>query len=576
MSGTDLVKAGAAAVLDAVARADDWSNEMLGIGGSKDPSVYTTFSGRGLGLSDPTLEALYVEDHFAAKVIETIVRHGMRRGWDLVLPGDPKAAGEQRAAYEVLEEELDVAGQMAMGACWGRLFGGAVTWIGIADGRTPSFPVDERAVKSVDWLHNFDRRSVVVETRYQDPDHPRFQQPETFRIYPQTVSAVAALGGGSFAGGAVVHESRCIVWPGERTTDQRKLERAGWDDSVLERCWQALRQTGEDYAGKSQLLARISQFVFKIKGLGAIITAKEADFRRRMNLLDASRSRSRALVIDTEEDVVNVTQPIAGVDTLIDKSVERLAIAAGIPLTVFVGRPPTGSSGDAELETWYGEVEAWQREVLLPRHTRIARLCLLSKEGPVAGKEPETWRVQYRPLRTPKPKEAAELRKLQAETDAIEIDKGIIPPESVALARHTSTGTGDVLLDPNEVQAALKRRAELANQPPKDNAELGTVGARSSAALEVVTKVATGQVSRETGTAILVQFFRLTLVDAEAMLGPVTFTPAPPPGKDTPGPAPAPPKGEGAGAPQGLPGFNAGGDPREPGLPTSGLDLGRK
>jgi phage-related protein (TIGR01555 family) len=561
MSGAELVKAGAAAVIDAVARADDWSNEMLGIGGSKDPSVYTTFSTRGLGLSDPTLEALYVEDHFAAKVVECIVRHGMRRGWDLVLPGDPKASAEQRAAYEVLEEVLCVAEQMALGACWGRLFGGAVTWIGVDDGRAPHMPVDEAAIESIGWLHTFDRRVVVVETRYAHPDHPRFQQPETFRIYPQTVTAVAALGGAHFAGGAVVHESRVIVWPGERTTDQRKLERAGWDDSVLERCWQALRQTGEDYSGKSQLLARISQFVFKIKGLGAIITAKEPDFRRRMNLLDASRSRSRALVIDTEEDVVNVTQPIAGVDTLIDKSVERLAIAAGIPLTVFVGRPPTGASGESELETWYGEVESWQREVLLPRHTRIARLCLLAKKGPVSGKEPETWRVQYRPLRTPKPKEAAELSKLVAETDAVMIDKGVYTPESVALGRFTSTSSGAVVLDTAEVSAALQRRKDLAAQPPKDNAELGTVAPRSAAIGDVIAKTAAGTYPRANAKALLEVVHRLTPEDAERLLPPEPAVPVTGPPKGTPGPAPAPQLGQGAGAPQGSPGFNAGGDP---------------
>lgn len=570
MSGQTMIEAVQAATM---ARGDDWSNEVLGIGGTKDPSVYTTFSARGYGLSDPTLEALYVEEHFAAKVVECVVKHGMRKGWDLVLPGDPKEAAEARARYEAEERRLGVVEEMWQGATWARLFGGAVTWVGADDGLAPDQPLDEASVERVDFLHTFDRRDVQVESRYADPAHPKFQRPETYRITPRVVGAVASLSGlfgtAARAGGAVVHETRLVVWPGEATTDQRKLERNGWDDSVLERCWVSLRQTGEDYAGKSLLLGRISQTVIKIKGFAGIVAAMEGAFRRRLGLINAARSRSNMIPIDTEESIENVTQPIAGVEGLVDKSVERLAIAADIPLTVFAGRPPTGASGESELETWNTNVESWQVNVLSPAHTRIATIILLAKEGPTGGVPPAGWRLQYRGLRTPKPKEQAELRKLHAETDAIEIDKAVITPEDVALARHTVTGTGDIILASDAVAAKIKRREDLANQPPKDNAELGTVGARSAAAVDVVSKVAQRQIPRETGKQILLQFFRLAEADAEAMLGPETFVPAPPEPKG-PGPAPAPAKGTGAGAPPGLPGFDDGGNPSTKKLPPQG------
>lgn len=557
-----------------VARGDDWSNEVLGIGGSKDPSVYTTYGSRGMGISDGVLEALYVEEHFAAKVIECVVKHGMRKGWDLVVPGeDAKKAGEIRGAYEAEERRLGVAIEMYQGACWGRLFGGAVTWVGADDKRDPELPLDEEEIDRVVFLHTFDRRDVIVHTRYADPEHPKFQEPETYRITPRVIGAISSLAGfgGStiVLGGAIVHESRLVVWPGEATTDQRRLERNGWDDSVLERCWAALKQTGEDYAGKSLLLNRISQTVIKIKGFAGIVAAKVTEFKLRLGLISAARSRSNMIPIDTEESIENVTQPIGGVPELVDRSVERLAIAADIPLTVFVGRPPTGASGDAELETWNTNVESWQSAVLAPRHARIVELLLRAKKGPTSGKLPDVWSVRYRSLRTPKPKEEAELRKLQAETDAIEIDKAIITPEDVAIGRHTLTGDPRILLGDDTIKAKVARRELLDGQPPKDNAELGTVGARSAAAMDVVSKVAARQVPRETGIEILTQFFRLTEEQAKKMLGPETFVPAsaePP----KPGPAPEPKKGEGAGAPPPLPGFDDGGDPKSKTLPAEG------
>lgn len=565
------------------ARGDSWVNERLQIGSARDPSVYTRFTSRGGGLDDGTLEAMYIEDHWAARIVELVVAHAMRKGWDLRLDIPPEQATAGRLAYARAEEELDVAGEMRKGAIWGRLFGGAVTWIGIDDGEGESTLIErlaspitkETTVKSVLFLHTFDRREVAIEESYGPG--PKFRQPKSYKITAAT--PVGRVAGttleqqllAAYAGGVVVHESRLLVWPGAPTTMKRRNERSGWDDSVLERAWDALRQTGEDYGAKSQLLSRISQFVFKVKGLASLLLGDERKFTRRMGLLDASRSRGKALAIDVDESVENITQPVSGIDTLIDKSVDRSGVAGGVMPGVFVGRP-TAEDRDA----WDDEVETWQNDVLKPRHERVAALILRAADGPVAGKEPASWSITYRALRTPKPKERAELRKLQAETDGIEVDKGIIPPEAVALHRHTlnALGEGDVMLDAAEVSAALNRRRELANKPPKDNAELGTVSARAGGGvLEVLTKYNRGEITRGQAKRLLVLTFTLTEDDAEGQLDSVAeiakLPPAPAPG-GKPGPAPQPAKGTGAGAPQGLPGFDDGGDPTSKKLPPDG------
>jgi len=561
-------------ILDAlVTRADAYINDLVGMGGSKDPSVYTTARARqGVGLPDSALAALYIEDDMAAKVVDLVVRHSLRTGWDLAVLEEPEKAAEVRKAMLDLEQELGVARALQLGAAAGRLWGGAVTWIGVDDGggdgplgraflERQATPLDLARIDRVRFLHTFDRRRLVIESYYTDPTSPRFGRPAQIRIMPSTAGrAYESNAGylGAIAGGVIVHESRLLLWPGAATDEERRISRQGWDDSVLERAWDPLRAAAEDFGAKSMLLNRVSQFVFKLKNLAALIVGNESKLSRRLSLLDAQRARGRALVIDVEEAAEQITQPISGLDVVIDKSVERVAIAGGIPPSVFVGRPT-----EADQAAWDEELTAYRRDVIQPRHERLVEIMLRSKRGPVAGVEPATWDVVYRALREPKPKERAELRKLRAETDAIEIDKGIIPPEAVSLHRHTTlaSGEGEVPLDSAEVRAALERRRELAKQPPKDNAELGTVAARASAAAEVVGKVATRQISRETGLEVLVQFFRLTPEDAARMLGPEAFEPAsPPPAK--PGPAPEPKQGAGAGAPQGLPGLNAGGDPK--------------
>ncbi len=547
--------------IGALTRADGWENVILGLGGAKDPSVYTSFVAR-TQLTEPVLEALYVQDHFAARIVEALPREAMRPGWSLSLPGDPADTADVRDRFATREDELGVAAEMAQGACWGRLFGGALTWIGADDGRPPYLPLREDVIESVRWLHTFDRRDVVVHGYYSDPAHPRFREPEVYRVRPQV--AAGATGPAAIEpGGALVHASRAVVWGGQPTTEARRIELAGWDDSVLERCWDALRQTGEDYGAKSLLLGRIAQAIYKIKNLYALIAGKQMDvLTARMGMLEASRSRARAILLDTEEDFINVTQPVAGVDSLIDRGVLRLAAAAQMPVSVLLGQSAgvLKDAGQGELELWAAQVEAWRTLELRRRHERIARLMLLAKDGPTNGAEPDKWEIKYRALREPTAKERAEVRKLQMETDALGVDKGFFPPEVVALQRFSPSAGGDFVLDEEELRANLDRRKQLANQPPKDNAELGTVGARAESAMSIVTKVATKQIPRESGRTLLIELFRLTPEVAESILGPEDFEPAAAETANKPGPLPSPRKGEGAGAPQGLPGVNDGGD----------------
>jgi phage-related protein (TIGR01555 family) len=556
---------------------DAYINDLIRMGGTKDPNAYTTARSRGLGLSDASLSAMYVEDPLAARIVDLVVRDALRTGWSIKLPGSPQEAARQRKAYLDLEVELGVWRALSEGARWGRVYGGAVTWIGVDDGKgTGTFlerqrePIDLESFQGIRFLHTFDRREVMRETSFHDPTSREYRRTATFKITPSfsgpRAYEASQIWREGLEGGVVVHESRIITWPGAPTDARRQSERMGWDDSVLERAWEKLRTMAQDESSKSHLLNRISQFVIKLKNLGAMIVGNQERLNKRLSLIAGHLLQGLSVVMDTEEAVEQVTQPIAGIEAVVASTLERVALAGEIPPSVFAGKPT-----EAEQRAWDEYVEAWRREVLLPRHEAIAKLILRSAKGPTAGSEPETWDIVYRPLHEPTPTERATLRKLQSEVDANEIDKGVLPPEAVALHRHTnlSSGEGEVPLDEAEVAAALERRRELAKQPPKDNAELGTVGARMAAVRETVKDVVQRQIPRESGIAILVQFARLTPEDAAEALGPETFVPAPPPNAK-PGPAPDPANGEGAGAPQGLAGFDDGGNPKGKALPPRG------
>lgn len=548
-------------------RLDGWQSVVLGIGGARDPSAGTTF-GRRAKIPDDTLEAMYIEDHFAARIIEALVREGLRPGWSMRAGGNPAEAAEIRDAYSTAEDELDVVWHLRFGSFWARTFGGAVTWMGVEDGLGQSEPMAEDRIKTVQFLRTYDRRDVDIHSYYTERLDPRRGQPRTYKVRP--VSAVPALGAGT-----IIHESRLVVWPGQPTTASRKLLLIGWDDSVLERCWDALKQVGEDYAGKSLLLGRISQAVYKIKDLYKMIAGKQEEMlRKRIALMDISRSRARAVVLDIDEDLANVTQPIAGLADVISSSTLRVAACAVMPVTVLMGQSPAGmnATGESDLTLWYGEVDGWRDQDLRPGHRRIAKVIMLARDGPTKGVLPDTWSIAYGALRTLTRAQRADVQKTESETDSNRIERGLASPEAIAIHRFgLAAAEGDLTLDLDELKEALERRKDLDKQPPKDNAELGTVGARTTAVLEVVTNVIEEVTSRETGLAILVKLHRYTEEDAEELLGPEDFEAKreepdvdvdveldPEPGASPP----VPPVGMGAGAPQDGR-LNEGGDPRK-------------
>lgn len=555
-------------------RFDSFANEILNMGGSRDPSAYTSVTARPK-LTDAALEALYNEDPLAAFAVEAVVLETVSAGHDLVVAnGNPTKAAEIRDAYKEAETKVGLVEELTAAAIWGRLFGGGVSWLGADDGSDPSTPLNERAIRTFRWVHTFDRTEAHVRRYYADPSSPKLGRPMTYLLQPRLTAGLASLGGigmggtATFAGGVEVHESRLLIWPGQRVTRDRWLSNAGWDDSVLERAYEALRQVAEDYSAKSMLLSRISQAVYKIEGLYSKIAGKQSEvLRTRLALLDLSRSRGRAIALDADkESLETVNQPVSGLAELADRSTIRAGAAVGAPVAIAFGANPSTGEGPKpdDEKAWARTRGRWREAVWRKRHERAARLLLAADDGPTGGRDAVV-AMEYRALIPLEPKEEAELRKIAADTLAIMIEKGVVPPEAVALALYTATGTGRVLLDSAEVSAALERRRLAAGQPPKDNAELGTVGARASSAIEIVEKMGDGRISRETARSLLTELFKFDGPIADAILGPVNFVPTPPAGKTTPGPLPEPKLGGGAGAPQppkGTP--EAGGDPDDP------------
>lgn len=441
----DLAKEGIEAT---TGRFDSWRNALTGLGGSRDKLQATHFS-EGRRLSIEELEQLYHGEDMASRICEALPQDALRRGFELEVEDEDDEANAQVQAEM---KRLGAKQALFEAAVWSRVYGGACVVMGLDDGRKSWEPLDEEALRSVQWLTVLDRRSLIPATWYSNPltDGPKYGWPSSYRVVNFAMISAANAGPvGTQArtptrpastdqlGDIVVHESRVLRFDGALTSIRRRMINEGWADSVIQRVYEVLIQHNIGWQGTAYLLQDASQGVFKIQGLIDMIAGGEKEaLQTRMQLVDMSRSMARSLLIDADkEEFTRSAYSFTGVPDVIDRFMLRLAAAARMPVTVLYGRSPAGlnATGESDIRIWYDAVSAYQSDVLEEKIERLVHLVTIAKDSPVQL-DPESWSVCFPSLWQPTKKEELEQDLTKAQTDKIYLDSQVVLPEEVALA----------------------------------------------------------------------------------------------------------------------------------------------
>jgi hypothetical protein len=186
------------------------------------------------------------------------------------------------------------------------------------------------------------------------------------------------------------------------------------------------------------LLQDFAQAVFRIKDLAELVATDRDDVViKRAQLMDMMRSTVNGILLDTEEEFERKTTSLAGFHELLQQLSLRLAAAADMPVTLLMGQAPSGlnATGDSDIRFFYDRVRGKQKTQLKPRLERLLKIVFNAKQGPTRGLEPENWSLKFNPLWQTTDKEQADTRNVQANTDKIYIDAGVVSPEEIAASR---------------------------------------------------------------------------------------------------------------------------------------------
>lgn len=415
-------------------KSDGWSNLITKSGfTNRDKRTGATIEPANLSRDDEKM--LYRHNAIAARIVDLLPVEAMREGYDIRVEEDEDMSEELEREHR----RLKVSETVLQALKWQRAFGGAVILLGANDVQADlSLPLNEANIQTVESLTVFEPSECSVHEWQNDPMKPDFGDPLFFQIFPKVMGVGAAKILNR------IHRSRIIWLPGSITDRIRMVEKRGFGDSVLERCWFALRDFGLSWDAATILLQDFSQAVFKVQGLAnAMASDKEGLVLARMAALDMSRSVLRALLLDAgeaggegSEEFERKSTPTTGLPELLDKVSLFLAANAGIPVALLMGQPPSGlqSTGDADIQFWYNNVKTYQESDVKKALTRITEVLCLAKKGPAKGKIPE-FCIEFRPLWQPSEKEKAETRALVAQSDVAYLTAGVLTADEVRRSR---------------------------------------------------------------------------------------------------------------------------------------------
>jgi uncharacterized protein len=199
------------------------------------------------------------------------------------------------------------------------------------------------------------------------------------------------------------------------------------------------------------------------------------DVLARIALFNWLRDNQGTMATDKNtESLKNLAVPLSGLPELQAQSQEHMASPARIPLVKFTGVQPMGlnATSEGELRAFEETISGYQEQEFRENLTTVYDIMQISLWG---ARDPDITH-DYVPLREETPKEKAEIRKLEAETDQIRIDSGVVSQEEVRTKVVNDEESGFDGLDPADVPDLLDEEEEgLEPQGgrPQPQAEVG-------------------------------------------------------------------------------------------------------
>lgn len=398
---------------------DGLENLVAQLGTEQDKRHHSRFvNNKQLSLSGnrEELNALYRTDWAAGKIVD-IIPDDMTREWRS-FTGDMEPKIIERLVDE--ENRLKLRTMFNEAHKWSRLYGTAFIVMSIDDGQTPDTPLDIskikknglRHIKAVD-RHRINNAEIQP---VSDPMDSNYGFPEFYRFVDTSIK---------------IHHSRVLRFDGV-TIPFDEFRRNDYNsDSVLSRLYDALTNMATVTNGSASMIYESNVDIVKVKGLMNHLASADGEslLRKRFGLAKVMKSFNNMLLLDNEEEFTSKSNKFAGIPDLLDKFALFLSAASDIPATRLLGSSASGlnATGEGDLKNYYDTVRSDQIATYKPLLDYFDQIMAKS-----LGINEEDLEYEFNSLFQMTPKEQSDIEFVNAQRDALYLDRDIVSEVTVA------------------------------------------------------------------------------------------------------------------------------------------------
>ena len=386
-----------------------FANVYTGQGTTRDRSLYNEIQARRK-LAPGEIDHLY-EYHWMVQNLIDVLPDECTREWiEYQIAGEDKAPeliGKfieyQDRLVDDVGDEISTADVFNEALREERLTGGAAIYIDIDDGREAWEEVDEKNIKTINFLRVFDRWAVTPErdTTLEKNENFLMQDDLAWDMSRPTHYRLSLGRNIGHKRTGLIHRSRVLRFGGATRLSYRSRQRnQGWGNSVIETFAQPLARYDMAISLAASLLPEIIKKTWKIKDLfSMIIAGQEEALRKRITEFAMMESSFKYRVIDKDkEEITESSLNFEGIFGAVEKAIEECVAASNLPRTYLLGVSPAGKLGDSggsEQTDMNKTVRQYQNRHIKRQLNRFHSLCWLAKDSPTKGDMPDGFQWNF-------------------------------------------------------------------------------------------------------------------------------------------------------------------------------------
>lgn len=349
------------------------------------------------------LEAAYQTNWIARQIVD-IPADDMTREWRTIKCQDADIIRQE-------EDRLDLQSCVNEALTWSRLYGGSAILPITNQDLESKFRPELIKKGGVQRLLVFDRWDLIPHSiNTWDVLAENYLMPEYYTLYQ---------------GSQKIHWSHLIRFSGAKIPRRQRVLLQGWGDSELRKCLDDIKDTVAAKDGIAELMQSANLDVITREGLAEdLSTDQESKIIERYTLFDQMKSIINTALLDGDEKLDRITLNLSGIAPVLETFMVWISGAADIPATRLFGRSAAGlnATGEGDLKNYYDSIRSQQNSKLDKPMAMLDEIIVRSATGTM----PEDYNYDWNRLTQPDRLQDAQAKKVEAETDLILLDAGVI------------------------------------------------------------------------------------------------------------------------------------------------------